>query len=215
MHKLKSNHIKLTKEKRIYNASHPIIALTGGIATGKTTSLDFFKKTGLKVIDADRLIKEIYASANSLEYIGKLVPGAVMDNTILFPKLREVFFGDAAIKEQIESFLYQQLPKAFAQKLASFNLSEGEFVIYDIPLLFEKELQDKFDLNILIYSSRETQLKRVVKRDRISEELANSILDQQMDIELKKKKSQFVIHNDKNVLELNQELGKLLLSICL
>lgn len=198
MHKLKPNYIKNNRNSRLYGIELPIIALTGGISSGKSTCVKILKEASVPVLDADSLIKTIYAQEKTKDFIQCISPESITKGTINFKKLRSVFFENALIKNQIEKFLYQELPHVFKSHLASTNMGAFEYIIYDIPLLFEKKMQGKFDLNVLVYAPQLLQLERLLKRDKIPVDLAQKILKQQLDIEKKRDLAQFIICNDSN-----------------
>ena len=214
MHKLKSNYIKLVSENRLYNTSLPLIALTGGIATGKSSVTKILRDQGVPVIDADRLIKSIYKNQETTNFINKACPVAIGENDVIdFKILREEFFKTEDLKVKIENFLYERLPLEFEKELKKLDFNEYEFLVYDIPLLFEKKLQSKFDLNILAYCSPEIQIQRLMKRDNIKKVLAQNILSQQIDIETKKSLSELIILNNGTKEELLENTSKLLKSL--
>lgn len=197
----------LDPQNRLHNCPIPIIGLTGGIASGKSTASAFLKSKGYKVIDADALVKEIYNEPETFDFIKNLDSQFVSDGKINFTILREKFFSNPFLKNEVENFLYQRIPNKFLSQIKDDDL----FVIYDVPLLFEKKLDSLIDTSILIYCPRKTQLERLLVRDQISTDLANKILDNQMDIELKKQISQFVIHNDQDQEKLFNKINELLI----
>lgn len=208
MKNLKASLVRLTAEERLYNYDKPLIGLTGGIATGKSAVTTILREQGLKVIDADQLVKSIYETEECREFIQREFPVAWENGAINFPKLREIFFQDLKSKAAIETFIYGRLPEAF--KKATQELKDQNFCIYDVPLLFEKKLNKKTDLSIVIYTPRDIQLVRLMKRDSISKDSAERILDAQMDIEEKKDLADFVIHNDGSLEELAADVRQLL-----
>ncbi len=203
MKKLRSKWITKDQTTRLYQTPVPIIGLTGGIATGKSTVAQMFRDAGVPVIDADKLVKSIYAKRSSYEFVLKHFPEAITENDIHFKKLREIAFLTADNQLILESFIYAQMPDAFREAYLAFP--QHEYVVYDVPLLFEKGLDAKVDLSVCTYSPRSLQLERLVKRDQISVELAEKILNKQMDIEEKKEKSDLFIENvgDLDLLSLN------------
>lgn len=184
---------KLNKENRIYHTEIPVIGLTGGIATGKTSVSNFLKELGFTIICADELIKNIYAQDETIKLIKSNYPQVINNNKINFTQLRELFFNNIDIQNKIETYLYSKLDKEFhKQKLPN------DFVIYDAPVLFEKDLDKLVDSSICVYAPYNIQLDRLLKRDHISMDSAKRILDAQLSIEDKKKRSDYVIDNSKD-----------------
>jgi dephospho-CoA kinase len=211
MKQLKKEFTRLKPNERLYGFDRPVVALTGGIATGKSTASAMLKDAGLKVIDADQLVKSIYASEDAQQFIQKEIPPAWQNNTIHFPTLRKIVFENLEYKTRVENFIYQRLPEAF--KAAACSMTSQDFLLYDVPLLFEKNLDKKVDLSILVYAPKETQLERLIKRDQNPKDLAEKIITQQMSIEEKKKLADLVIQNNGSYEDLAAEVQKLLLQI--
>ena len=161
---LKMELIRLTEKERLHGVGLPIVAITGGIATGKSTVSNLFKKSGFVVINADELIHKIYQLEDTISFVNGLCPNAVKENSIDFVVLREKFFNDNSLKTQLESFLYQKLPGEFVSSIPKGT----EVVFYDVPLLFEKALNDKVDQIIVVSANKETQLERLAQRDKSS-----------------------------------------------
>ena len=208
MKKLANKWITKNPATRLYNIPVPIIGLTGGIATGKTTVAQMFRDENIPVIDADRLVKNIYQKKESFDFVQKNFLEAIIDDTIHFKTLRELAFKTPKNQVKLETFIYAQMPAAFVE---AYNEFKGhEFIVYDVPLLFEKGLHSKTDVSICVYSPRSVQLERLVKRDNISIDLAETILNKQLDIEEKKKKADLVLENLGNHTDLNHNFIKIL-----
>jgi dephospho-CoA kinase len=206
--KLKTEFIKLNPEKRLYQLPVPVVGLTGGIATGKTTVSQALEKKGLSVINADLLVKDIYRMQETKDFIANLLPAVMVQNEISFQGLREKVFTDGQVKAQVEAFIYQRLPMAF---LSTYQkLGKVDFLIYDVPLLFEKKMNPLFDLTVLVYASRKVQHARLMNRDGHLAEMADTIIQHQMDIEEKKLKADFIIDNTKTETELAEEINQFL-----
>lgn len=203
--KLNDNIITQSKKTRIYNCEVPVIGLTGGIATGKSTVSKILQDQGIPLIDADKLVKKVYNSKESLEFIKGINTSLISNNQINFMELRKVFFEDMTNKEKIENFILPKLKQLFEKDLSTLNSS---FVIYDAPILYERELEKILDFVAVVYCPNKLQFERLIKRDNIDKDLAQKILNSQIDIEIKKNKADFVINNygDLEVLKENIKL---------
>lgn len=210
--KLRPEWIRRDVATRLYGVDRPLIGLTGGIATGKTTVSHLLAAAGLGVINADLLVKEIYATEEALQFVRGNFPEVISDGGIDFRHLRQKVFSDADAKTKVEAFIYQRLPAAFKR---AYDGCRSEVVIYDVPLLFERGMEEFFDVTVLVYAPRKIQRARLMKRDGLLEDMADRILDQQMDIELKRSKSDLVIDNSHTEEELRLEVQQFLRTILL
>ena len=174
----------MKSSKRLYGCPKKIIGLTGGIATGKTSFSKILQKNGHEIICADTLVKNIYNKKETINFIIKEAPTAIVNEKIVFPKLRELFFSNQLIKTNIERYIYSNLEAEFNNELEKIN---NEAFIYDVPLLFEKNLNSLVDRTVLIYCPRDIQEKRLCLRDNISKDIADKIIMSQISIEDKKK----------------------------
>lgn len=211
MKKLKDKYVRLEPGFRLYNYDKPIIALTGGIATGKSTVTKMLEAKGLQVIDADALVKNIYRKEETKNFIKTVFSAAWVNEEISFPKLRELVFQNPKVKEAVETFIYARLPEAFRE--ATAQIKDQDFYIYDVPLLFERNMETKVDQTIVVYAPRKIQLARLIDRDGSKEEIGNKILEAQMDIEEKREKADFVLNNSNTIAELAAEVDQLLLQM--
>jgi dephospho-CoA kinase len=191
---------------RLYQISVPIVALTGGIACGKTTVAKMFIEKNIPLISADELVKEIYQEAEAFEFIKKTFPAATTEGKINFGILRSAVFDDNQLQAKVEEFIYQRLPEKFLAAFTQF--SKPKLVVYDVPLLFEKKLNTKVDKIICVYCPKEKQIERLLNRDKITLDLAQKILQKQIDIEEKKKLADIVISNTMDLNHLKEEFTK-------
>lgn len=206
--KLKTKYRLHSSDQRLYQIRVPVIGLTGGIASGKSTVSRMLEARGFAVINADHLVKDVYATQEALDFISKKHSDVMQDGKIMFPLLREKVFKDKKVKLEIENFIYQRLPDAF---LAAYRkLNSPQVVIYDVPLLFEKNMEPMFDVTVLVYAPRKIQQARLMTRDGHEEAMATTILDQQLDIEDKKLKAEFVIDNSRTEVELAEGIDEFL-----
>lgn len=191
------------------------IAITGGIASGKSTVCNLLKLYGYSIIDTDSI------AHNALESSREAVIKAFGDEILESPlkinrkKLGEIVFKDKAKLALLESILHPQIRKEVtlqAQRL------ESQKILYfiDIPLFFELEARgDGYEIPrvLLVYTPTETQLKRMQKRDNLSVESATLRLSNQMDIELKRQRSTFIIENTGDIKSLQKQVEEFLKSL--
>lgn len=204
---LKSIKEKISSDQRLYQREVPIIGLTGGIGSGKSTVARMLKDRGHPLICADELVKQVYRHPNTIEFIHQLSPEALSNkNEIDFSKLRKLAFSAPNLLSQIEEFIYQRLPLALEEEFKKLN--RPSYLIYDVPLLFEKKLNSQIDQAVLVYCPRETQRERALQRDHSDEKTIESILDKQISIEKKKNMSDWVIDNTKDFDHLEAEVVK-------
>jgi dephospho-CoA kinase len=202
MENLNPKWITKSNQTRLYELPIPIIGLTGGIATGKSTVANFLRNKNFPIIDADALVKKIYQKAEVKEFIKNNFPIAIQTDEINFKILRELAFKDKQNIQKIEECIYRFLPTEFKETYHTFT--NPNFIIYDVPLLFEKHLNLLVDTKICVYAPKEIQIERLMKRDHIERDVCLKILDNQMSIEDKKQLSDIVIKNDSTLDQLIQ-----------
>lgn len=210
MHKLKPDHIRLEKHNRLYQCPVPIVAITGSIATGKSSVSEILKDRGYPVIDADLLIKKIYMQNDVIDLVAKESPEAMVNDKINFKVLRAQFFSKPQLKKRLEEKLYSYLKEFFLKEARLFLATGAQFVFYDVPLLFEKKIDSKVDLIAVVYCNKETQVERLTKRDDIDESYALKLISNQIDIDEKKSKSHLVIDNQGDLKHLRLEVESFL-----
>ena len=205
---LKESLIKLSQETRLHRCPNPLIGLTGGIATGKSTVTHLFKERGLWPICADQLIHQIYREEATLNKVSSLCPQAIQSQgTIDFKVLRTSFFNSPEIKKELESFLYARLPMVFKEALPS---DTKQVVVYDVPLLFEKQMESQFDLTIVVYTSEQTQLERLSLRDGTDLDTHKKIIQAQWPLSKKRELAHYSIENNKGPDQLRKRAFELL-----
>lgn len=176
------------------------IALTGGIATGKSTVARMFSELGAVVLDADRAARDVVepGSECSRKLLELLGPDYFdREGRLERRVLREKIIEDSALREAVNSILHPAIMEAMeAAWTAHLDASQGRsVVIFDIPLLFETGLQDRFQKVILVYAPREVQIARLVERDGVSPVQAEKTLSMQWPIEKKRALSHCIIDN--------------------
>jgi dephospho-CoA kinase len=185
-----------------------IIGLTGGIGSGKSAAAKILKELGLKVIDLDQITHNLMRPGElgyieiKKEFGEKYIDTkGVIDRKLL----REEIFSSLDLKKRIESILH---PIIFEECNKQLNILKHEkYIVLVIPLLFEtKNYISIIDESLLIDCDLETQIERVIKRDNVSEALANRIIKNQMNRQEKQLLADKVILNDGNINHLKTQL---------
>ena len=192
--RLRKTLITLTNSERLYQGEIPLVGLTGGVATGKSTVTEILRDNGLPVICADELVKKIYLLHEAKEFLKHHFPSNVFQgSTINFSVLRSQVFKNSTLRNELESFIYTLLPEQFRQEAE--EVKDQKVLFYDVPLLFEKGLDKKVDISVCVYCHENQQRERLAKRDNINASLIEQILKAQWPIEKKRECAQKVIIN--------------------
>src|SRR5262245_5283492 len=152
------------------------VALTGGIASGKTTVANLFAARGVPVIDTDVIARAVVepgqpALAAVIEAFGPQVPGA--DGRIDRPCMRERVFGDEAARRRLEAILH---PAIRAEMERRSRAAGGTYQLLVIPLLVEGGRRDHVDRVLVVDVPEATQIERLMRRDAASREQAEAAL---------------------------------------
>ena len=159
------------------------IAITGNIGSGKSTIMKIIRELGFKVFDSDIEVKKALIKKDLINQICKefksKIPDLIKRNTIDKAKLGDFVFSYPDELNKLEQIVH---PKVWESKEKFFEKNCNESVVFlDIPLLFEKKLQSKFDFIIRTRVSEEVQKKRVLKRRNMTTTKFNHIRRTQTD----------------------------------
>jgi len=181
------------------------IALTGGIATGKSTVAKIFSSLGFEIIDADRVAHEILDREKDkiAELFGKEY---IVNNRVDRKALGSLIFSNKKEKLRLETLLH---PLIFSEiKVKSIKLDKRKRpYLVDIPLFFES---NRYPINkiIVVYIPRKLQLKRLMQRDGSEQLVAQQRINSQLSIEKKKHRATYLIDNQGDMNALQQLCAK-------
>tara|TARA_Y100001968_G_C19308734_1_gene693005 strand:- start:122 stop:763 length:642 start_codon:yes stop_codon:yes gene_type:complete len=182
------------------NKSQRRIGITGGIASGKTTIGNYLKdKKHLPIIDADLYAKEalqpqeVATEAIISRYGIKILKGISGKKEIDRSKLRKIIFSDQNERIWLENLIHPPIKRKLITNINIYN--QEPIIILIIPLLFEANLDYLCTEIWCIYCSQDQQLQRLQKRDNLSKEDANKMINSQWCIEKKTKLSHAIIDN--------------------
>ena len=195
-----------------------VIGLTGGIGTGKSTVSQILKEKNFPVIDLDKISHEVIKFPKVVEKIVENFGKEVLEynNTgnwiISREKLGRVIFGNREKRLILNSIMHPEILHIMREKILECK-KENKIIFVEIQLLFEVQWEKEFDYILLVSAEKETQIKRILARDKRSKEEALSIINSQMSLNEKKKRSDYVIENDGNIQDLERKVDEFLKKI--
>ena len=194
-----------------------IIGITGGIASGKSTVTEFLRQKGFQVVDADAVVHQLQKPGGRLyqvlvEHFGEkiLLENGELNRLLL----ASLIFSNPEEQEWSKRTQGEIIREELAALRNQFARTEALFFM-DIPLLFEQNYASWFDETWLVYVNRDVQLERLMKRDQISKEAAESRLNSQWPIERKISLSSHSLDNNGNQEQLIAQVVQLLEEMCL
>ena len=194
-----------------------IIGITGGIASGKSTVTEFLRQKGFQVVDADAVVHQLQKPSGRLyqvlvEHFGEKI---LLENGELNrPLLASLIFSNPEEQEWSKRTQGEIIREELAALRNQFAQTEALFFM-DIPLLFEQNYDSWFDETWLVYVNRDVQLERLMKRDQISKEAAESRLNSQWPLERKISLASHSLDNNGNREQLIAQVVQLLDEMCL
>ena len=194
-----------------------IIGITGGIASGKSTVTEFLRQKGFQVVDADAVVHQLQKPGGRLyqvlvEHFGEKV---LLENGELNRSLlASLIFSNPEEQEWSKRTQGEIIREELAALRNQFAQTEALFFM-DIPLLFEQNYASWFDETWLVYVNRDVQLERLMRRDQISKEAAESRLNSQWPLERKISLASHSLDNNGNQEQLIAQVVQLLEEMCL
>ena len=183
------------------------IALTGGISTGKSTVCNLFKLHGFLTIDADKIAHRLL-DENSHKIASMFGEQYVENGKVLRKELGKIIFSNEENKLKLEALLHPLIKEEIIKESKIFEEQNKPYFV-DIPLFFEK-MHYPIPKSLVIYTPKDLQVERLMKRDNISEDEAKLKISNQMDIEEKRKLADMVIDNSQNLKHLQNEVERII-----
>ena len=192
-----------------------IVGLTGGIGTGKSTVSRKLRERGYPVIDLDVISREVIEYPEVIDELVRNFGNEILENqnntsgkkSISRNKLRQTVFKEEKKVSVLNSIMHPPIVEEMRRQVE--NLKKNyKTVFVEVQLLFEAKLEKEFDLTVLVYADKKTQLERVLKRDGRKEEEVQQIINAQMDMTEKRRLSNYIIENNGNSEMLDLEIEK-------
>ena len=172
------------------------IALTGGIASGKSAVASEFARLGVPIVDLDVLARQVVAPgqpalAALIKHFGTGVLNA--EGSLNRARLRALIFSDPSQKQALERILH---PAIRAAQVEQATQLDGPYQIHVVPLLVETQSQDRYDRILVVTCDRDTQRQRLLERDGIQPALAEQMLNAQVDTTERLKYANDILENN-------------------
>ena len=192
-----------------------IIGLTGGIGTGKSTVSRKLRERGYPVIDLDVISREVIEYPEVIDELVRNFGIEILESqnnisgkkSISRNKLRQTVFKEEKKVSVLNSIMHPPIIEEMRRQVENFK-KNYKTVFVEVQLLFEAKLEKEFDLTVLVYADKKTQLERVLKRDGRSEGEVQQIINAQMDMTEKRRMSNYIIENNGNSEMLDLEIEK-------
>jgi len=186
-----------------------IVALTGGIASGKTAVSDRFAALGVPIIDTDVIAHQVVAIGQpALQEIRKAFGDEVLlaDGSLDRKALRQIVFSDPVARKKLEAITH---PAIRTQVLASIAAVSAPYCLVVIPLFTETSAYDWVDRVLVVDTTEETQIERVMQRDGVSRKQAEAALAAQTSRQARLALADDVIENNGSLAEVDAVVQRL------
>ncbi len=190
-----------------------VYGLTGGIGSGKSTVAGLLEDYGVPVVSADELSRIVVSpGSEGLRQVAEEFGSSVIaeDGTLDRAKLAGIVFADPAKRRRLEEILHPRIRERFEQVLDALEKAGHEVAVYEVPLLFEKDLQGDMKAVMLVTAPEAVRVRRVCARDNVTETEVRARIAAQMPESQKRKRADYIIENDGNVDALRREVEFLL-----
>jgi dephospho-CoA kinase len=184
-----------------------VLGLTGGIACGKSTVAKLFEELGVEVVDADRVARDIVAPgtpglAAIVEAFGEemLLPDGSLDRR----RLGGVVFTDSEKRRRLEAITHPRIAQEGLARLMALQSTDAPYLLYEAALLVEGGSHRNFPGLIVVTTTPEQQLARLMERDGSTKEEAQARIDAQLPLKEKEALADIVIRNDGHLHQLRE-----------
>lgn len=176
-----------------------IVAITGGIGSGKTTISKYLKKNNFAVHESDSAVSQIYTKPNKL-FLGFLKKNVskevVTRNKIDKQKIAEIIFNDKKIKQKLENYIHKEVKKSRESFVKKNIKNKKNLIFVDIPLLFENKLEKNFDKVLCVIAKKKIRRERVLRIKKFTKKTLKKIFKFQVSDKERKARSNIIIYNN-------------------
>ncbi len=190
-----------------------VVGLTGGIASGKSTVAKILERLGAAIVNADVLAREVVEPGQDgwKEIVAKFGPEVLQsDQTLDRQKLRTTIFNNPEARKTLEAIIHPRVRALAERRIREYGDAGHEIVVYEVPLLFEGNLQESLRPVILVACDINVQRRRLEQRDQLDQAAAQKHIDAQMSLEEKRRLADYVIENDGSLADLERQVTEVL-----
>lgn len=187
-----------------------VIGLTGGMGSGKSTALAALRKLGAETISSDEIVHDLYREREVIEAVtARLGRRVAHDGEIDRAAVADAVFGDPAERRWLEQLLWPLVGERIASWLEDVQSMSPppKAAVIEVPLLFESGLDSGCDATIAVVADEARIAERTADRELVGVRQRSG---RQLSQEQKAGRASFVVHNDGDLLELEQELARVL-----
>lgn len=186
-----------------------VYGLTGGIGSGKSAVADLLESYGIPVVSADELSRIVVAQGSEglravAEHFGPEVLTETRD--LDRRKLASIVFENPSRRKELEAILHPKIRERFEQVLDALEKTDHNVAVYEVPLLFEKNLQTEMKAVLLVTADEAVRVRRVQARDDVTEAEVRGRMAAQMDEEQKRRRADYIIENNGSFDDLRREV---------
>ena len=192
-----------------------IIGITGSIGTGKSTVSNYLISKGYSVVDADKISKGAYnIGSNGYKAILEVFGEEILNSNgeVDRKKIKKIVFDNSNMLQRLNMAIHPIIINEIEKEIEM--LLESQSVVFlDAPLLIETELHKKVDKIIVVACDKNEQINRIIKRDKITADMAISIINSQMSIDEKLKFADYIVYNNSTIENLYSQVDEIILEI--
>ena len=192
-----------------------IIGITGSIGTGKSTVSNYLISKGYSVVDADKISKGAYnIGSNGYKAILEVFGVEILNSNgeVDRKKIKKIVFDNSNMLQRLNMAIHPIIINEIEREI-EILLESQKVVFLDAPLLIETELHKKVDKIIVVVCDKNEQINRIIKRDKITADMAISIINSQMSIVEKLKFADYIVYNNSTIENLYSQVDEIILEI--
>lgn len=192
-----------------------IIGITGSIGTGKSTVSNYLISKGYSVVDADKISKGAYnIGSNGYKAILEVFGVEILNSNgeVDRKKIKKIVFDNSNMLQRLNMAIHPIIINEIEKEI-EILLESQSVVFLDAPLLIETELHKKVDKIIVVVCDKNEQINRIIKRDKITADMAISIINSQMSIDEKLKFADYIVYNNSTIENLYSQVDEIILEI--